>query len=72
MYTSWTEPNSEFEDAVSRFIDNLLGSSLFLESFYELLAKASDAAKLTALAQLVLRMTLPGTPFSLLAHSSDR
>jgi (1->4)-alpha-D-glucan 1-alpha-D-glucosylmutase len=60
--TSWMQPNSEFEDALKRFIERLLGAQEFvleLESFVE---RILPAGRINSLAQTLLKYTAPGVP----------
>jgi len=60
--TSWTEPNSEWEEAVSRFARGLIVDSAFRTEFEPFAARAAAIGARAALGQLALKMTAPGVP----------
>ena len=60
--TSWTQQNREFEEALSLFIDRILGTPEFVadvESFVSLLRMPGYVNSLT---QTLIKMTAPGVP----------
>ncbi len=63
--TSWVNPDTEFEEALRRFIAGALEPSddaLFLTDVAELASQLARAAALTSLARVLLHLTAPGTP----------
>ncbi|MBL8012974.1 MAG: malto-oligosyltrehalose synthase [Candidatus Omnitrophica bacterium] len=63
IYTSWTRPNVEYEEACLSFLANILAlGSKFLESFLPLLRKVAQKGFYNSLAQTLLKMTCPGIP----------
>ncbi|WP_437222168.1 malto-oligosyltrehalose synthase [Planctomicrobium sp. SH661] len=63
--TSWISPDEEYEQAVKDFIDGALRQSTgnrFLQDMGELVARISEAGLINSAAQLVLKLTVPGTP----------
>jgi (1->4)-alpha-D-glucan 1-alpha-D-glucosylmutase len=64
-HTSWIKPNSEYEDALKSFIAGLLGrmsANPFLTDFMAFQGRIASAGLLNSLAQLVLKLTVPGVP----------
>ncbi|MBA3558036.1 MAG: malto-oligosyltrehalose synthase [Gemmatimonadaceae bacterium] len=65
MRTSWTEPNSEFESALSGFVQALLDPSrspAFLGSVARMAVRLAKPGLWNALSRTVVHFTVPGTP----------
>jgi (1->4)-alpha-D-glucan 1-alpha-D-glucosylmutase len=65
VHTSWVNPNSEYERAVSKFVERVLDPSpgnLFLEELRQFQAPIARAGMWNSLAQLVLKIASPGVP----------
>ncbi len=62
LYTSWTEPNEQYEKALLRYVEAIMVDEKFLGAFLPLQEHVSDCGRWNALAQLVLKLTLPGVP----------
>jgi len=65
QYTSWINPNEEYEQAVSHFVRRCLdvnASPLFLKDFIEFERPIRKPGLYNALAQTVLHLTSPGMP----------
>jgi (1->4)-alpha-D-glucan 1-alpha-D-glucosylmutase len=65
LRTSWVEPESSFEDAVSSFVKAALEPSddaPFLSDVARLVARVAPVGAANAIARLVLHLTSPGTP----------
>ncbi len=62
--TSWVNPNPEYELALIRFIDLLLGNrrKAFRRDFVPFQQRVARFGLLNALSQTLLRMTIPGVP----------
>ena len=63
--SSWINPNSIYEEALSVFIDTLLDRSphnQFLEDFEPLQKKVSQFGMFNSLSQTLLKITCPGVP----------
>ncbi len=60
--TSWTQPNQEFEEALKRFIEQILASQEFLAEVEILLGKIRPAGRINSLAQTLIKHTAPGVP----------
>jgi (1->4)-alpha-D-glucan 1-alpha-D-glucosylmutase len=61
----WSNPNTEYEAALRRFIQGALDGSranLFLTDFHLFIAALARPAAVASLAQLVLKLTVPGVP----------
>ena len=65
VYTSWTDVNERYEEAVARFVDALLDSiegNLFLEDFLPFQRRVARLGALNGLSQTLLKLTAPGVP----------
>ncbi|HEY8555284.1 MAG TPA: malto-oligosyltrehalose synthase [Burkholderiales bacterium] len=64
VYTSWINPNVEYEEAVQEFVRALLGSghNLFLQDFVPFVRRLTVAGLCNGLAQTLLKLTAPGVP----------
>ena len=63
--SSWTEPNEEWEKAVSDFVEAVLDerrSGEFLADFVQFAEKIQAAGAMNSLTQTILKCTLPGVP----------
>jgi isoamylase len=58
--TSWTNPDASAEAAIGRFASRMLARSAFREDVRRFCASLDVAAATNALAQCVLRLTVPG------------
>jgi len=64
-YTSWLSPNSDYETALIAFLESILESSKqneFLEDFLQFQKQIAFYGALNSLAQVLLKITLPGVP----------
>src|SRR5205807_9631089 len=64
-HTSWTDPDSDYEQAVKDFIENLLDgstSSEFLQDFLRFQSHVAYSGRLNSLSQTLLKLTCPGSP----------
>jgi len=65
QYSSWLNPNEEYEQAVNQFVYRCLdvnASALFLKDFTGFERRIRKAGLYNALAQVVLHLTSPGVP----------
>ncbi|MBC7791916.1 MAG: malto-oligosyltrehalose synthase [Anaerolineae bacterium] len=65
MRTSWTEPNAEFESALSGFVQALLDparSVAFLSGVARMAARIANPGLWNALSRTTVHLTAPGTP----------
>ena len=60
--TSWANQNKEYEDAVTKFVDGVLGSQEFRNDFIPFQRKISHFGKLNSLSQTLIKLTVPGVP----------
>jgi (1->4)-alpha-D-glucan 1-alpha-D-glucosylmutase len=58
--TSWTAPQAAFEAALRQFVDGLLGDAAFVRSLEAFVQPLQEPARLSSLAQVLLRHTCPG------------
>ena len=65
VFTSWTNPNAEYESAVkdflARIVDGRSGAE-FLRDFVPFQARLSHWGMLNSLSQVLLKLTAPGVP----------
>ncbi|MEW5978595.1 MAG: malto-oligosyltrehalose synthase [Acidobacteriota bacterium] len=65
VHTSWVNPNEAYDAAVQKFVRGTLAhhqKNLFLKDFPVLQSRVAFFGKLNSLAQLLLKLTLPGVP----------
>jgi (1->4)-alpha-D-glucan 1-alpha-D-glucosylmutase len=65
VHTSWVNPNSEYERAVSRFVERVLEYSpgnTFLQELRQFQGPISKAGMWNSIAQLLLKIASPGVP----------
>ncbi|MCR4300355.1 MAG: malto-oligosyltrehalose synthase [Sulfuricaulis sp.] len=65
VHTSWINPNQEYEEGVSAFVQALLNSTdrnLFLDDFLLLARRVAPLGYLNGLSQTLLKLTSPGVP----------
>lgn len=60
-HTSWNDPNTDFEDAVHRWLDSVLNGPL-ASALTALAAQLNSHAESDALGQKLLALTVPGIP----------
>jgi (1->4)-alpha-D-glucan 1-alpha-D-glucosylmutase len=63
-HTSWLDPNQAYEDAVSRFVTNILSKpgSPFLADFQQFQRRLAFFGQFNSLSQTLLKLTSPGVP----------
>jgi (1->4)-alpha-D-glucan 1-alpha-D-glucosylmutase len=62
QHTSWTQPNEDYETALSRFIEGIMESRDFLSAVNEFVASVTAAGRSNSLAQTLIKLTAPGVP----------
>jgi (1->4)-alpha-D-glucan 1-alpha-D-glucosylmutase len=65
IHSSWINPNVEYEQAVSGFIERILsgpGAAKFLPAFLPMQQRIARAGAVNSLAQVVLKIASPGIP----------
>ena len=60
--TSWVANNVEYENAVRRFVDSLLGDSEFVAEVEGFVGKILLPGRINSLAQTLMKCTAPGVP----------
>ena len=60
--TSWANQNKDYEDAVTKFVNGVLGSQEFRDDFIPFQRKISHFGMLNSLAQTLIKLTAPGVP----------
>jgi len=60
--TSWTQQNKEFEDALRKFIEGILGSPEFVAEVESFVAGILMPGRINGLAQTLIKCTAPGVP----------
>ncbi|HEX8909721.1 MAG TPA: malto-oligosyltrehalose synthase [Anaeromyxobacteraceae bacterium] len=58
--TSWTRLDPAYEQAVTRFLEGVLASPEFLESFLPFARRVAAAGRLSSLSQVALKLASPG------------
>jgi len=62
VYSSWSNPDKDFETALKSFIDHIYDHSEFIESLEEFVSKLVEPGYINSLQQLTLKLTAPGFP----------
>ena len=65
VFTSWTDPNAKYEEAIAGFIGSILderAGAAFRADFEPFQRRVSDMGLVNSLAQTVLRIAAPGVP----------
>ena len=62
VHSSWINPDTEYEAAVAGFVAAVLGSPAFVADIGAFAERVAYFGRVNALAQTVLRCTLPGAP----------
>jgi (1->4)-alpha-D-glucan 1-alpha-D-glucosylmutase len=62
LRTSWTAPDPAYEAAVAALVDGCLADPAFVAALDDAVARILPAARAASLAQLLLKLTVPGTP----------
>ncbi len=62
LRTSWTDPSTEYDEALDRFVRGAVEEVAFREVAADVVAALADASRRAALAQLTLQLTAPGVP----------
>src|SRR3954447_14836190 len=60
--TSWTQQNTDFEDALRSFIERILESKEFISDLEALVGHIVKAGRINGLAQTLMKFTAPGVP----------
>jgi (1->4)-alpha-D-glucan 1-alpha-D-glucosylmutase len=60
--TSWTQPNTQFEEALKTFIERILESPVFVTELDSFVGRLLQAGRMNSLSQTLLKFTAPGIP----------
>nr|WP_255429552.1 malto-oligosyltrehalose synthase [Ramlibacter albus] len=61
-HTSWTCPETAYEDALSRYVDAVLRAGPFVDELQRFTSRIAPFGFRNSLSQLVLKMMVPGVP----------
>jgi (1->4)-alpha-D-glucan 1-alpha-D-glucosylmutase len=61
-YTTWTEPNQPYEEAVASFIRQILADERFTASLEAFVQRILEPGRINSLAQALVKLTAPGVP----------
>jgi (1->4)-alpha-D-glucan 1-alpha-D-glucosylmutase len=62
VYTSWTDPNQDYENAVRKFIEGIYDDSRFRRAVAEFVAGIVEPGRVNSLVQTLIKLTAPGVP----------
>ena len=62
QYTSWANPNAEYEQTVANFVQAILKDQAFVADLTAFVEKIISPGRVNALAQTLLKLTSPGIP----------
>ena len=62
QHTSWAKRNEEYDTACRSFVTGVLGDAGFVADLKGFLAPLAEAGQVNALAQTLLKLTVPGVP----------
>jgi len=65
VYTSWINPNTDYEDAILAFVDTLINApaeSAFLTDFLPFQRRIAQLGMFNSLSQTLIKLTAPGVP----------
>ena len=61
-HTSWTDPNKEYESALTHFIEAVMHNEPFLRDFEDFAKTLIYPGRMASLAQTLIKLTAPGIP----------
>ena len=61
-HTSWIDPVTAYDEALEAFVRGVVGDEAFVEELTSLVAVLAEPARVTSLAQTLLKLTSPGVP----------
>ncbi len=62
QFTSWTEQHAEYENALSRFVEQILKDAVFLKDMEAFVRPLVLPGRVNSLAQAFVKLTAPGIP----------
>ncbi len=61
-WTSWNEPDAEYEQALKDFVTAIMSDSEFLHSLEHFISPLIEPGRVNSLAQTLIKLTAPGVP----------
>ena len=61
-HTSWTAPDSNYEDAVRSFVERCLNDRHLMQDVTQFVESLIEPGRITSLAQTLIKLTAPGVP----------
>jgi (1->4)-alpha-D-glucan 1-alpha-D-glucosylmutase len=61
-HTSWTNPNTIYDDALRAFVEGAMNNSEFKESLESFVRPLIEPGRINSLAQTLIKLTAPGIP----------
>jgi len=62
LHTTWTKPDADYEKSIQDFIQGILADRDFLADFQSFLKPLVEPARVTSLAQTLIKLTAPNVP----------
>ena len=62
VYTSWTDPDRDYEEAINSFVRNLYGDEVFIQELAHFVERLEPFGHQTSLSQTLIKLTAPGIP----------
>lgn len=62
MHTSWIEPDADYERGLTTFVEGVIGDAEFTADLEAFLAPLLWPARISSLAQTLIKLTAPGVP----------
>ena len=62
VYTSWTDPDRDYEEAVNSFVRNLYGDGAFIQELAHFVERLEPFGHQASLSQTLIKLTAPGVP----------
>jgi (1->4)-alpha-D-glucan 1-alpha-D-glucosylmutase len=60
--TTWVSNNTEYEEALRRFVDSVLADTTFISELEAFVGRITPAGRINSLAQTLIKYTSPGVP----------
>ena len=61
-YTSWTQPNRDYDDALQAFVEGVMTDDEFTRDLENFVAPLVETGRVNSLAQTLIKLTAPGIP----------
>jgi (1->4)-alpha-D-glucan 1-alpha-D-glucosylmutase len=62
VHTSWTSPDTEYDDALRSFVEASLADAAFMQDVQEFVEPLIGPGRVNSLAQTLIKLTAPGVP----------